>query len=56
MEDFKAKRDKMYDQEGVNELMRRVKRYILTYREEALSVYANLGRSGKHIIWVPTKR
>lgn len=56
MEHLEIKRIKACDQKRARELMGWIKEHILIEREKALSVYANLGKSGRHIIWIPTKQ
>ena len=46
---------KACDQDRAKELIVTIKDFIMKETSQALSVYANLGKSGKHIIWVSTK-
>jgi hypothetical protein len=49
------RRFKVYDPEGAKRLLGVIKDSILRETSTAISVYANLKKSGKHIIWVPEK-
>lgn len=46
-------KSKISDRLAAERLMTAVKDSIMSETHRALSVYANLKKSGKHIVWVP---